>query len=123
MGWVLLLQSLIKKIPYRLVYSPKLQKHFHSWGSFFSDDSSLCQIDIKPGSTPDETQEIGKAFLWFKSIYKDLTGMCKTSHCSFLLPGDFSLQLYSHREQLLRLAKLHPVLYMINAMRFLNTQG
>ena len=36
-------QSLIKKIPYMPVYS--LRRHFLSWVSLLSDDSSLCQVD------------------------------------------------------------------------------
>ena len=38
-------QSLIKKIPYKPTYSLILWKHFLNWA--FSDDSGLCQVDIK----------------------------------------------------------------------------
>lgn len=39
--------SLLKKIFRSLVYHPNWSKHFLNWGSFFSDDSRLCQTDIK----------------------------------------------------------------------------
>jgi hypothetical protein len=41
--WALLHQSLIKKLPYRWI----LWRHVLTWVSFFSDDSSWCQVDIK----------------------------------------------------------------------------
>ena len=47
MGWALLHQSLVKKMPYIQI----LWRHFLSVGSLFSDDSSLCQVDIKLAST------------------------------------------------------------------------
>ena len=47
MAWALLHQSLIKKIPYRLSYSPIIL----NWSSAVSSDSSLCQVNIKLAST------------------------------------------------------------------------
>jgi hypothetical protein len=44
-------QSLIKKIIYRLAYNPILWRHILNGGSLFSDDFSLCQVDIKLSST------------------------------------------------------------------------
>lgn len=35
------------KNPYRLAYSPILQRHFLDRGSLLSDDYSLCQVDRK----------------------------------------------------------------------------
>lgn len=46
-GWALLHQSLIKNMPYRLAYSLVLWWHFLNWGSFLSDDFSLCQLAWK----------------------------------------------------------------------------
>ena len=43
-GWALPHRSVIKKTS----YSPILWRHFLNWG-FFSDDSSVYQVDIKPG--------------------------------------------------------------------------
>ena len=52
MAWVLTHQSLIKKMSYRLAYSPILRRHyFLNGGSLLSDDSSLGQVAIKPSST------------------------------------------------------------------------
>ena len=45
------LSSLIKNMLYRCVYSLIIQRHFLNWGFLFSDNSSLCQVDIKPVST------------------------------------------------------------------------
>ena len=53
MGWALPHQSLIKKMPHRLAYSPILWRCFLSWASFLLDGSSLCQVDIKLPSTID----------------------------------------------------------------------
>ena len=38
-------------MPYRLAYSPILRRHFLNRGFVLSDDSSLCQVDIKLVST------------------------------------------------------------------------
>lgn len=46
-GWGLPHQSLIKKIFSRLAYSPIGRRHFLHWGSYLSNNPSLCQIDIK----------------------------------------------------------------------------
>lgn len=51
MDWDLPHWSLIKKMPYSLPYTLILWRHFLSWGSLLSDDSSLCQADIKLAST------------------------------------------------------------------------
>ena len=40
-----------KKMPYRLTYSLILLGRFLSWDSFSSDDSSLCQVDIRVSRT------------------------------------------------------------------------
>ena len=45
MDWVFLQSS------YRLAYSLILWRHFLSWGSLFSNDVSLCQVDIKLANT------------------------------------------------------------------------
>lgn len=34
----------IKKMPFRYAYRPVSWKHFLSWGSYFSVDSSLCRV-------------------------------------------------------------------------------
>ena len=47
MGWALLHQSPTEKMTYWFAYSPVLGKSFLSWSSFPSDDSSVCQVDIK----------------------------------------------------------------------------
>jgi hypothetical protein len=49
--WILPHQSLNKKMPDRITYSWVLWRHFLSWGSLLSDDSSLCQGDINLAST------------------------------------------------------------------------
>lgn len=46
MGWALSHWSLIQKMPYSWIS----WRHFLNWGSFLSDDSSLCEIDTKPAS-------------------------------------------------------------------------
>lgn len=51
MGCTLLHQSLVKKIFHRITYSSVLRRYFFSWSSLFSDDSSLCRVDIKVAST------------------------------------------------------------------------
>ena len=63
-SWTLFHQSLIKKMPYRLVYSPILWKTF-SQLRLLSDDSSLCQVDIKLVSTL--TQKWFSVFIYFIS--------------------------------------------------------
>jgi hypothetical protein len=50
MIWGLPHQSLIKKIPYRLAYSPILWRHFINSGHHLSQDFSLCQVAIKLSS-------------------------------------------------------------------------
>ena len=40
-----------KSVPYRLAYSPTLWRHFLSWGSLLSDDSSTGQVGLKLAST------------------------------------------------------------------------
>jgi len=45
-GGVLPHWSLIEKMPYSWIS----WRHFLNWGSFLSDDSSLCQVDTKPAS-------------------------------------------------------------------------
>ena len=47
MGWARSQQSLIKEMPYRLAYSLILWRDFHNYGFLLSDDSRLCQVDIK----------------------------------------------------------------------------
>ena len=47
MRWAWPHQSLIKKIPYKLAYTPILWRHSLNGGSLLSDNSSLCQADIK----------------------------------------------------------------------------
>ena len=47
MSWALLYQSLIQKIP----NSQVLWRHFLNSGSPLSDDSSICQVDIKLART------------------------------------------------------------------------
>lgn len=50
--WALLYWSLIKKMPCRFAYSLLLQRIFPTEApSLLFDDSSLCQLDIKPAST------------------------------------------------------------------------
>jgi hypothetical protein len=44
-------QSLIKKLPYRLAYSPILGRPGLNWGSLISDNSVSHQIDVKLSST------------------------------------------------------------------------
>ena len=44
MGWTFPHESLIRKIPNRLVYSPILWRHFLSCDSLLSDDFSLCNV-------------------------------------------------------------------------------
>ena len=51
MCWTLSHPSLIKKMSYKHVYSPVLWRRFLNWGSFLSDDFSLCQVDIKLSGT------------------------------------------------------------------------
>lgn len=51
MDWALPDQSLIKILPYRFAYSQILWRHSLNWGSLLSDDSGLCQADIKLAST------------------------------------------------------------------------
>ena len=51
MGLALSQPPLIKTTPYRFTFSWILWKHFLNWGSLLSDDSSLCQVDIKVAST------------------------------------------------------------------------
>ena len=45
-GWALRFQLLIDKILIKLAYMPILWRYFQLWFSF-SDNSSLCQVDIK----------------------------------------------------------------------------
>lgn len=59
MGWGLLHHSLIKKTFCQLDYSQILWSHFLSWGSLLSQDSSLCQIDIKVVSTAIQIKDKG----------------------------------------------------------------
>lgn len=47
MGWTLPHQSLIKK----MFYPKMLWRNFLNWGSFFSNNSSLCQVDSEPSRT------------------------------------------------------------------------
>jgi hypothetical protein len=51
MGWALTLQSVNKKMPYRLAYSQTFWRQFLKKGSLFSNDFSLCQVDVKLSST------------------------------------------------------------------------
>lgn len=44
-------QPRIKNMLFMLAYSPTLWKHFLNWESLFSDESSLCEVDIKPLNT------------------------------------------------------------------------
>ena len=53
-GCALSHQSQIKYMPFMLAYSLILWRQFLSLSSFHSDDSSLCQVDIKPASTSTE---------------------------------------------------------------------
>lgn len=59
MGWAFPHQSLIKTILYKFACSIVLWKHFLNWGSLLLDDSSLCQVNIKLTSTPENTQLLG----------------------------------------------------------------
>ena len=43
-------QSLIKKMLYRLAYSPIIWRHFLNRGFLLSDGDSLCQVDINQAS-------------------------------------------------------------------------
>ena len=36
-----------KEMPYRLAHNPILRRYFFNWVSLFSDNFSLCQVDIK----------------------------------------------------------------------------
>jgi hypothetical protein len=44
--------TLITKKMLYIAYGLMLWRHFLSWGSLLSDNSSLCQVDIKLASTP-----------------------------------------------------------------------
>ena len=44
MVWALLPQSLIKKMPYRLAYSPIWWSHFLNWSSLFPGDFNLNEV-------------------------------------------------------------------------------
>lgn len=44
-------QSPIKKMLYRLAYSPVSWRQFLNWDSFLSDEDSLCQVDRKLTNT------------------------------------------------------------------------
>lgn len=46
-GWVLLTQSLIKKM---LFWLASLQRYFLNWGVLLTDDSGLCQVGRNPAS-------------------------------------------------------------------------
>jgi hypothetical protein len=47
MGWALPHQSLVEQMSYRFAYSLILWRHFLSWDFLLSDNSNLCQVDIK----------------------------------------------------------------------------
>jgi hypothetical protein len=83
-SWTFPHQSLIKEMPYSLSYSPILLKYFLNWASFLSDDSSLCQVDLKlareisfreftilcdrrPSSISSVPQSVVQAFHWVLS--------------------------------------------------------
>lgn len=60
-------QSLNKKMPYRLAYSPVLWRHFFNSGS-----SGLCQGDIQLSSTPTSLETLPESrSLGFFCTYKD----------------------------------------------------
>ena len=90
MGWALPHQSLIKESPYRTAYSLITWRHFLHWGSLVSDDSSLCQADIKL----DRTRFNVAAVRWYSwpqsssepSVFCPLPGLQDLSF-SFLLPS------------------------------------
>jgi hypothetical protein len=59
MRWALPCQSLIKKMTYSLI----LWRHFLSWGSLLSDNSSFCQVGIKLASTLGNPNQTGDFIL------------------------------------------------------------
>ena len=76
-------QSLIKKMPYKLTYSPSLRRHFFffNWGSLFLSDSSLCQVDRKLTIT--WWQERTDSWKLFSDLHRNAlvhTNACTLSH-------------------------------------------
>lgn len=61
MGWAFSYQLLVMKMLSRLTYNPILWRHFLSRSSFLSDDSNLCQVDIK---TSQHTSPAETVLLW-----------------------------------------------------------
>jgi hypothetical protein len=51
MSWALPHQSLVKKMSYRLAYNLNLWRYFLNRGFPLSDDSTLCQVDVKLANT------------------------------------------------------------------------
>lgn len=58
MGWALTHQSITKEMLYTFAYSPVFCRRFLIWGSFLSDDSSLCEVDTNLASGLHETRRL-----------------------------------------------------------------
>jgi hypothetical protein len=39
---------------HKLAYRPNIYRHFLNWGSPFSDNSKMCQVDNKPNQDREE---------------------------------------------------------------------
>jgi hypothetical protein len=57
-------------MPYMLACSLNFWRHFLNNGSFFSDNSSLCQVSIKLGSNLNNTQDNDLKITFF-SVFKE----------------------------------------------------
>ena len=51
------------EMPYRLAYSLILRRHFLNGGCHLSDDSSLCQVDVKIARTASQWERVEKGAL------------------------------------------------------------
>jgi hypothetical protein len=71
MGWALPHWSLIKKMPYSLI----LWRCILNWGSLLSDDSRLCEVDIKLAGMPrKKMMSLRRTTAKKKKIYDCRTG-------------------------------------------------